>query len=57
MTRADAEDDAQGGEQGAGFLRAQVGDGLAEIGETEDHCAERLHGAACGAFMALGGRF
>ena len=33
MTRADAEDDAEGGEQGAGLLCAQIGDGLAEVGE------------------------
>ncbi len=28
---ADAEDDAEGGEQGAGFLSAQVGDGLSNV--------------------------
>src|ERR1019366_5735123 len=33
---ADAEDDAEGGEQGAGLLGAEVGDGLADVGE-EDH--------------------
>src|ERR1019366_4204348 len=33
---ADAEDDAEGSEESAGLLGAQVGDGLAEVGE-EDH--------------------
>src|ERR1019366_8384319 len=30
---ADAEDDAEGSEESAGLLGAQVGDGLAEVGE------------------------
>src|ERR1039458_2473123 len=33
---ADAEDDAEGSEESAGLLGAQVGDGLAEVGE-KDH--------------------
>ena len=45
--RADAEDDAQSGEQGTGLLGAEVGQSLADVGGGEDHC--------CSAFMALGG--
>jgi hypothetical protein len=44
---ADAEDNAQSREQGAGLLGAEVGQSLADIGGGEDHC--------CNAFMALCG--
>src|ERR1039458_7128734 len=42
---ADAEDDAEGSEESAGLLGAQVGDGLAEVGE-KDH-RELAGGSAC----------
>src|ERR1035437_6628272 len=45
---ADAEDDAEGGEQGSGLLGAEVGDGLAEVGE-KDH-RELAGGSACPTF-------
>ena len=52
MTRADAEDDAEGGEQGAGLLGAQIGDGLAEVGE-EDHLERAFMAPFCCGFAGL----
>src|ERR1039457_5167497 len=45
---ADAEDDAEGSEESARLLSAQVGDGLAEVGE-KDH-RELAGGSACPTF-------
>ena len=43
---ADAEDDAEGGEEGAGLLGAQVGEGLAEVGK-EDHLPRAFMAPCC----------
>ena len=48
---ADAEDDAERGQQRAGLLRAEVGEGLADIGE-----ADHLERAFMAPFCLGGGR-
>ena len=52
--RADAEDDAQGREQRARLLRAQVGQRLADVGEAEDHLESAFMAPFCWARGGFG---